>query len=354
MAPLVRDRGDRLVVVVVVHQHVRVHVVGIAIHVGAGQLVRARVRIHPAVIESVGHGVDIVLAERRYRFQHELAADVVGQLDVAVHERRIDVVVMQLRHAQQLRPQAEVAIERRQVRFGLRDQHVEDGHRDIVGIERARNRIGIPAHFRVHRILLELRIQIHADGAFIGLERGEEGVHHLLAVLAVRSFAVLRVGRCVERDLFAGGQLDFRPRYVGIGEDPVGRSAGVVHEAEFGEQRFAFVVQRVRRHPRDPGEREPVDRKRRLLLQELRNPVLADAQNLGIDERGGLGDPGADQVGLLVELLIGRVPGVLGSLLARIDGEAVVALGDVGLQVEALLQSRRAVCPGGPCTRRGS
>ena len=55
------------------------------------------------------------------------------------------------------------------------------------------------------------------------------------------------------------------------------------------------------------------------------------------------GDPVAEKVGLLVELQIGRVARVLGGLLARIDGQPVVALGQVGLQVEALLEARGAV-----------
>jgi hypothetical protein len=50
-------------------------------------------------------------------------------------------------------------------------------------------------------------------------------------------------------------------------------------------------------------------------------------QNLGIDERARFGNPIAEQIGLLVELQIGLVPRVLGSLLPGIDGQTVVTLG---------------------------
>ena len=62
----------------------------------------------------------------------------------------------------------------------------------------------------------------------------------------------------------------------------------------------------------------------------------------GSTKASGFGDSVAEEVGLLVELHEGRVGRVLGGLLARIGSQPVVALGQVGLKVEALLEARGA------------
>jgi hypothetical protein len=98
----------------------------------------------------------------------------------------------------------------------------------------------------------------------------------------------------------------------------------------------------VRRLAQGLREREPVDRQRRILLQELRNPVLADVQHLRVDEGAAFRHPVAEKVGLLIELLKRGVAGVLGGLLASIRGQPVIAFGEVSLEVEALLESRGA------------
>ncbi len=208
MAPFVGDRRHRFVVVVVVHQHVGVHVVGVARHVRARLLVRARIGVHPAAVEAVGQRGDVFPAQRRDGIDDELPALRIGKLEIAVHERRIDVVVVELRHAEQLRAEPEIPIKRRQAGVGLRNQRVEHRDRNIVAVERARDRVRVLAHLGVHRILLQLRIQVDADRALVGLERAEERIHHALAIVALRGFAVFRVGRGVERHLLAGGELD--------------------------------------------------------------------------------------------------------------------------------------------------
>ena len=99
----------------------------------------------------------------------------------------------------------------------------------------------------------------------------------------------------------------------------------------------------MRRQAQRLLEREPVDRERRVFLQEPRDSILADVQDLGVDERARFGDPIAEQIGLLVELQIGLVARVLGSLFPGIDGQTVVTLGEVGLKVKTLLEARSAV-----------
>ena len=49
-------------------------------------------------------------------------------------------------------------------------------------------------------------------------------------------------------------------------------------------------------------EREAIDGKRRIGLDEPRDAILADPQDLRIDKGARLGQPVAEEVGLLVEL----------------------------------------------------
>ena len=145
-------------------------------------------------------------------------------------------------------------------------------------------------------------------------------------------------------DLLAGRELDLRPRDVRVGEDRVGRAAGVVHEPELRDQRLAFVVKRVRREAKRFLQREAVDRKRRVFLQELGDPVLAEMQHLGVDERGRLAEARLPRMSAFWSSSRNAgLPGVLGRLLAGIGRHPVVALRHVGLQVEALAEARDAI-----------
>ena len=55
----------------------------------------------------------------------------------------------------------------------------------------------------------------------------------------------------------------------------------------------------------------------RLGVDELRDPLLSDSQQFGIEERPGLVDAVVEQFGLLDQLLAGRQARVLRQLFAR-------------------------------------
>src|SRR5439155_1737043 len=123
------------------------------------------------------------------------------------------------------------------------------------------------------------------------------------------------------------------------------RSTGscVVHQSEAGDQRLAFVIECMRRPAQDPVERESIDGQRALFAQESRDALLAEMQDFRIDECLRLLESTAQDVGALVELEVGAGPGVLGELFPRKHGEAVIALGHVRLEIEALPEARGAV-----------
>ena len=260
MAPLVRDGRDRLVVVVVVDEQERVHVVGVARHVRAGQLLRARVDVHPAVRDALLHRGLVLGAQRRHRLDHHPHALVDRIRAPAGDERGIDVVVAHLGHTQHLPAQAEVAVQRGQVGVGRLDERVVDGARQVVRVERRGHRVRVLAHLGVDAVLLQVRVERRADGGLEHLPLAEEGVHHLLAVVTVRGRAVVRVRRLVELHFLASAASPWAtacPRWRGCRRsaclalhDPNGADLLALRVERMGGERGTSATRWLYREPR--------------------------------------------------------------------------------------------------------
>ena len=249
---------------------------------------------------------------------------------------------MQLRDAEQLRPQPEVTVERRQIGVGLGDERVEDGDRYVVVVEHTRDRVRILAHLAVHGVLLQLRIEVDPERALVGLVGGEERVHHPLALITVGTRPVLGIGRVVEGHIL-GPDPQLRPGNIGVGENRIRRGTCVIHQAEARDQRLALVTERVRCPAEDAIEGESIDGEPAIFAQELRDALLTEVQDFRIDERPGFLELVAQDIGALVELEGGRRARVFRELLSRKQAKPIVALGQVRLQVEALPEARGAV-----------
>ena len=102
-------------------------------------------------------------------------------------ERRVEVVVVQLRDAHHLLAQLQVAVERRQVLVDAVDQARVDRGRDVRSVERRLERGRVfraPARTKMSDWIW--RVERRAERAAELAERAEERRHHLLAILAIR------------------------------------------------------------------------------------------------------------------------------------------------------------------------
>ena len=234
-------------------------------------------------------------------------------------------------------------MQRRQVRVRLRDQGVVHGDRDLVGVQRARDGVGILAHLRVRAVLLQALVERHAEGALEFLPRAPERVEDLLAVLAVGHLAIVRVGGLVDLHFLAVGELHGRPRHLGVGEDAVGRAGGARGEPEGGDDLLALLVQRVRRRAQDAVEGVAVDREGLVLREEGVHLLRAELEDFGAHERGRFRKLRAQHLRFLAQLEAERLAGVFRVELVRIDAQARETLAELRLPFEALLEFLRRI-----------
>ena len=303
MAPLVRQRGERFIVVVVVEQQVGMHVVHGAVHVGARALFGARVDVHPAALRALRHGTRVVFAERLDRCQHQFDALADRVFQITGDHRRVDVVVTHLAQAQHARAQPEVTVQGGQIEFGLRHQRVVDGARQFVAIERLRQRVRITADFGQRGVLSELLVEAHAEGALKRFPLAPEGIEDQFAISAVAGGAVFFVGSLVEYHFGAVGQFDFGPGHIGIRQrriDRVGRAGG---RAESGDQLFALAIQRVRLAAQDVVEPVGVDSRRLVAFDQGIHFAASHFQDFGVQEGARFFKPVGQHIGTLLEVL---------------------------------------------------
>ncbi len=114
MAPLVGKRGQRIEVIVVIKQKIRMHVVGRALHVGATAFSLLRINMHPAVVyRCFLHGCPII-AKNRHRGQGSILTGFQIKFFIERYERRINIVVVELFHTQHASSQFEITMQCRQ------------------------------------------------------------------------------------------------------------------------------------------------------------------------------------------------------------------------------------------------
>jgi hypothetical protein len=207
-------------------------------------------------------------------------------------------------------------VQRRQGLARGLDEGVVDLGRDVVAVQLARERVGVLAHLRRDRILLEHAVEGHAHRPLEVLPLAPERVEDLLAVVAARKLAIVGVRALVEHHFLAVGELHLRPRHVGVRKDRVDVPRLVGRELERGHQGFARTVERVRRGAQDGVQPVAIDGEPRFLAQEAFDALAAHGQDLGPDEGGGLADLRAQDLAPLVQREGGRRARVLGQELA--------------------------------------
>ena len=122
VAQLVGQRAHVVVLAVVVDQHVRVDAED-AVRVGARTLAVVREQVDPALGECLLDGGRVLVAERLHRVEHELLRVFRRVREVhRRHERRVEIVVVQLVHAHHALAQLQIAMERGQVAVHALDE----------------------------------------------------------------------------------------------------------------------------------------------------------------------------------------------------------------------------------------
>src|SRR5882672_12249344 len=136
VTPFVSQCRQRLVVVRMLQQNVRMNVVRAARHVSARGLAHARKSIHPARSEAAAQLIAILFTQRSQSGE----CDALGGGDLEAgsvflrHQRRIIVVIRKIApDPQHLLPQAQVAMQGRQRNIGLLDQGPIYLRRHVVG-----------------------------------------------------------------------------------------------------------------------------------------------------------------------------------------------------------------------------
>ena len=199
VAQLVGQRADVGVLAVVVDQHVRVDVVRAAVRIGARALAVVRQQVDPALVERALDHRRVVRPERRDGAEHVLLRLLGRVFELhRRHERRVEIVVVQLVDAHHPLAKLQVAVERRQVPVHAVDEARVDRHRNVRAVERRLERRRILPRLRVEQHLLHFAVHRRAERAAEAAERPEERRHHLLAIGAVRQRAQVGERRLIE------------------------------------------------------------------------------------------------------------------------------------------------------------
>ena len=158
VAHLVHEREHIVERALEVEQHIGMH--ARACRIRARALALVLVNVDPAVFKALADEREIILAERRERLERDLLRLLKRELHLhALDDRHIQVVHMQLVHAEQLFAQLDIAVHGTEGAVHRVDQIAVDLGRDLGAVECRIERRGILAHLRIEQQLLELRGQ---------------------------------------------------------------------------------------------------------------------------------------------------------------------------------------------------
>ena len=317
-------------------------VVRAAVRVGARALAGSRIHVDPALGEGARRGRGVVRAERGERGEHVLLRLFHGVVQIDRRdERRVQIVVVQLREPHHALAQVQVAVERREIAVHAVDQPRVDRGRNVRAVERPLERALVLPGLRVEHVRLHLPVHGRAERAAEGAERTEEGAHDLFAIGAVRHGAIEAERGAVELDALPVRERHRRKRKVRVGQDAVdvGRRAG--HDRRAREQTLFGVGERVLAPAQDVVQVELVDTQPRFPGDELVDRRAIDLENLRFDERRLGAEVRADLRHLLLHALIRADARVLVGHHARVDVDAREVLRQPRRQLERVGKLRR-------------
>jgi len=187
-------------------------------------------------------------------------------------------------------------MERREAASHVRDQAGVDGRGDGVGEQRRLEVRLVVAHLLGEHARLHRRVERRADGALEALERPKEGREGEVAIGLDPRLALEPVGRLIEGELFAGGELHLGPRQIGVGEQPVDAPASAREIAGLGGDALLRPGEGVGPKTERVIEEEPPGLEALVLGEEALHLGRVEAQDLGLH-------PARHRAELHVELL---------------------------------------------------
>ena len=162
-------------------------VVGAPLHVGAGGLAGAGIEVYPAPGERLLQRRHIVGTERSHGGQDLIPRLIDAVIERhAAHERRIEVVVMELAHTEHALAELEVTMELGQVLIHTRHERGVDARGDVRAVERSRQRRVVLPCTRLEQRRLDTRTDRRPQRAAEPVQSAEEAGHGLLAIASVR------------------------------------------------------------------------------------------------------------------------------------------------------------------------
>ena len=342
VAHLVRQREDGVEGVVVIEEHVRVG----AVHrrrVGAAPLALVLVDVNPPARKGLPHALLVLGAERGHRVHHPVLHLLVLVVRLVLDQRHERVEHVVVGEAQRALAQLVIAAKGPHAGLGLVNEVLDDARGNGVAEERRIERGGVAARARLKPIALHHAVVHGGVGVDVGDVRVVERLVRRAAVgLRATRGQQLPVLPVAHLRGFAGGERDGGKPGVGRGERGVRIVRHAAQAPREREQALALLVEHVRLLPEHVLDREPVEGQVGRLLHPLAHGGQRQAQQLGIEPRGGLPPPGNQQLHALAP----RVHGVVALIFVVLQRRVVPhAEGELAQRVAVTECSQQALGP---------
>ena len=273
--------------------------------VSARALAHVLVHVDPPAFKARPQTVEIVLAQRRQRLEHQLLGFRKGELHLHIpHHIGVQVVEMQLLHPQQLLAQAGVPVQLGQILPHCVDQAVIDALRHLRPIQGSGQGGGIVPCLGEEPQLFGLGGQGGGQGVLVALVDPVQGLERGFAqgaIGAVHHGDIGTVGHMVRRPLGVNGVRKGQVSVIEHGEDIV----GIVRQLpSHGQQPFLRRREDVGTAAADLIQVTAIALQRRNILIKLFQLLVRDGQDL-IGLKGGGGVELGHEVGQLGAHLLG-------------------------------------------------
>ena len=203
----------------------------------AGALARVFIDVDPTVVEALLQHLAVVLAERSQRVVNGLLGLFDGRAAAhALNERAVQVVHMQLVHAEELLAQVDIAVHLVQILVNGLDEVRVDARRNVCDIERSLHGRAVLTGLREELQLFDLRGQHGGDGVAEAAVGVIEILKGALAQRAVAGLHVGDIGAVGQRMLVALAIRAVRELHIGIRQETIDIVRSLGHLACGGQQ----------------------------------------------------------------------------------------------------------------------
>ena len=223
------------------------------------------------------------------------------------------------------------------------DQAVADGGVHVVCADGGLKGGGVAPRAGIEDLLLDLAVIEGGPGVRELAVAGVEFLEGVLSEGAVRGHLCGDEAAVGEDDLVSFAVCGGREPQVRVCEHAESVGGGLRHLAGGGQKLLHLLAQGVVLEAPDLADRDVVPAEPGLLPAELFEGVLADGEDLRLEESQRLADPHCSALDLQLQLLVMRVPGVLVVAHGRVSGDAVELQGAVVIQLQRREEILRAV-----------